>query len=228
MVGAPGGKGSGGKNAEVGGHAEVAEPTKLSAEDRIGTRDGGGEVDVNILAMAGVGDGVLFQAKGGNGEAVNYVLGVQAQIDLAIGGEYELGGDEVVGPTRIGGVEAKWIALTGSNEPRTGLAKGGVRAGVTEVPGELHACGFDLECGEVGASVASGGPEALGAERKKKKQKSKCSKGKIFDQTLGARFSTGFPLKEKAKNADEMSRGEEGQGNPKIEIEVLVESGAVS
>jgi hypothetical protein len=46
-------------------------------------RGGGGEVDVDGLA----GDGVLLEAHLGDGEAVDDVLGVEAEVDLAVGGE---------------------------------------------------------------------------------------------------------------------------------------------
>ena len=54
----------GGEDAEVGGHAEVAEAAELGAEDGVGAGLGDrGEVEVDGLA----GDGVLFEAHGGDG-----------------------------------------------------------------------------------------------------------------------------------------------------------------
>ena len=54
-------------------------------------------MDVDVLAMAGVGNGVLLEAEGGDSEAVDNVLRVEAKVNLATRRENELGGDEVVG-----------------------------------------------------------------------------------------------------------------------------------
>ncbi len=91
-----------GEDAEGGVHAVVAEAAELGAEDRVGSGGGGGEVDVDGLA----GDGVLFEAELGDGETVDDVLGVEAEIYFAVGGENEFGGDFVVGGVGVGGVDA--------------------------------------------------------------------------------------------------------------------------
>ena len=198
MVGEPGGEGVRGKDAEVGGHAEVAEAAELGAEDGVGAGSGGGEVNVDVLTVAGVGHGVLFEAEGGDGEAVNDILGVEAKVDLAACGKDELGGDEVVGSAGVGRVEAEGIAFAWGDELRARLAEGGVLAGIAEVPGELHTSGFDLERGEVGAGVAGGSPEALGTEGEEDEEEGQRGEGNIFDQRLIAGFSAGFPVKKQA------------------------------
>ena len=137
----------------------MAEAADLGAEDGVGAGRGGGEVDVDGLA----GDGVLLEAHLGDGEAVDDVLRAEAEVDLAVGGEHELGGDDVVGGVRVGGIEAEGVALAGGDELGMGDAEGGVGAGIAEVPGELHAGDLDLQRGEIGAGVTGGGPEALGA-----------------------------------------------------------------
>ncbi len=149
-----------GEDAEVGLHAVVAHAADLRAEDGVGAGGGGGEVDVDGLA----GDGVLLEAELGDEEAVDDVLRVEAEVDLAVGGEDELGGEDVVVAARVGGVDAEGVALAGGDEARVGAAEGGVLAGVAEVPGELHAGDLDLERGGVGAGVAGGGPEAFGVD----------------------------------------------------------------
>jgi hypothetical protein len=70
-------------DAEGGVHAVVAEAAELGAEDRVGSGSGGGEVDVNDLA----GNSVLFEAQLGDGEAVDDVLSVEAEVYFAIGGQ---------------------------------------------------------------------------------------------------------------------------------------------
>ena len=72
----------GGENAKGGVHAVVAEAAELRAEDCVGAGSGGGEVDVDGLA----GDGVLFEAELGDGEAVDDVLGVEAEIYFVVCG----------------------------------------------------------------------------------------------------------------------------------------------
>jgi len=136
----------------------VAEAAELGAEDGVGSGDGGGEVDVDSLA----GDGVLFETELGDGEAVDDVLGAEGKVNLAVCGEDELGGDDVVGGVGVGRVEAERIAFAGRDELRTSDAEGGVRAGIAEVPGELNSGDFDLESGEGRSGVARGGPEAFG------------------------------------------------------------------
>ncbi len=93
VLGEERGEVGGGDDFEVGGHAVVAGAAELGAEDGVGAGDGGGEVDVDVLT----GDGVLLDAQGGDGEAVDDVLGVEVEVDFAAGGEDEGGGDEVVG-----------------------------------------------------------------------------------------------------------------------------------
>ncbi len=72
-----------GDDAEGGVHAVVAEAAELGAEDGVGAGGGGGEVDVDGLA----GDGVLLEAEFGDGEAVDDVLGVEAEVYLAVCGK---------------------------------------------------------------------------------------------------------------------------------------------
>ena len=100
------------EDAEGGVHAVVAEAAELGAEDGVGAGGGGGEVDVDGLA----GDGVLFEAHLGDGEAVDDVLGAEAEVDFAVGGEDEFGGDFVVGGVGVGWVEAEGVAFAGGYE----------------------------------------------------------------------------------------------------------------
>src|ERR1700722_14831700 len=80
--------------------------------DRVGAGGDGGEGEVDGLA----GYGVLLETHLGDGEAVDDILGVEAEVDLAVGGEDELGGDLVVGGVRIIGVDAEGVAFSGGYE----------------------------------------------------------------------------------------------------------------
>src|SRR5580698_8711174 len=70
-------------DAESGVHAVVACAAELGAEDRVGSGDGRGEVEMDGLA----GEGVLLEAHLGDGEAVNDVLGIEPEVYLAAGRE---------------------------------------------------------------------------------------------------------------------------------------------
>ena len=67
-------------DAEGGIHAVVAEATELGAEDCVGARGGGSEVDVDDLA----GDSVLLKAEFGDGEAVDDILSVEAEVYFVV------------------------------------------------------------------------------------------------------------------------------------------------
>jgi hypothetical protein len=82
----------GGEDAEGSVHTIVAEAAELGAEDGIGARGGWGEVDVDGLA----GDSVLFEAELGDGEAVDDILGIEAEVYFAVRRQDEFGGDLVV------------------------------------------------------------------------------------------------------------------------------------
>ena len=199
----------------------MAEAAELGAEDGVGAGGGGGEVDVDGLA----GDGVLLEAHLGDGEAVDDVLGVEAEVYFAVGGEDEFGGDDVVGGVGVGGVEAEGIAFAGGDELGAGDAEGGVGAGVAEVPGELHAGDFDLEGGEGGSGVAGGGPEALGLMVRKAKRRARAASGRYSMRQRCGGF--GAAAGEEADEEDEVGESEEGEGDPEIEEEMVVERGAV-
>jgi hypothetical protein len=181
-------------------------------------------LDVEGLA----GDGVLFDAELGDGEAVDDVLGVEAEVDFAVGGEDQFGGDEVVGGVgirRIRGVEAEGVALGGGYELGVGDAEGGVGAGVAEVPGELDSGGFDLQGGEGGSGVASGSPEAFGFDGEGGEEDGKEGERKVFDAPEV--FLCWVAAGEETGHEDEVCESEEGEGDPEVEEEMMVERGAV-
>ncbi len=120
------------------------------------------------------GDGVLFETEFGDGEAVDDILGAEGKVDFAVGREDELGGGDVVGGVRIGGVETERVAFAGSYELGARDAEGGVGAGVAEVPGELNAGDFDLKGGERGSGVAGGGPETFGLDGEEGEEEGQC------------------------------------------------------
>jgi len=208
-------------DAEVGVHAVVAEAADLGAEDGVGPGEARGEVDVDGMA----GNGVLLEAHFGDGEAVDDVERVEAEVDLAIGGEDKLGGDEVVGAVRVGGVDAYGVAFFGGDELRTGDAEGGVGAGVVEVPGELDSGDFDLERGGRGSGVAGGGPEALGLDGEKGEEEGERGEGEILDAP--EIFLRGVAASEKANEEDQVREGEEAESDPETEQKLVVQRGAV-
>ena len=194
----------------------------MGAEDGVGAGEGGGEVDVNGLTW----DGVLLDAELGDGEAVNDVLRVDAEVDFAVDGEDELAGDEVVAAGGVGGVEAEGVACAGGDEAGIGAAEASVGTGVVEVPGELHAGDADLERGGVGAGVAGGGPEALGAEGEAGEEEGDEGEGDGFHEP-GTRLRRSAAAERDAGEEDRMGEGEESEGDPEIEQEVTVEGRAV-
>jgi hypothetical protein len=70
------------KDAQASVHAVVTETAELGAEDGVSSGGGRGEVDVDGLA----GNGVLFEAHLGDGEAVDDVLGPEAKVYFPVGG----------------------------------------------------------------------------------------------------------------------------------------------
>jgi hypothetical protein len=89
----------------------------------------------------------------------------------------------------------------------------------------LDSGGFDLEGGEGGSGVASGGPEALGFDGEGGEEEGECGEGKVFDapEIFLCRVAAG----EEADEKDEVCEGEEGEGDPEVEEEMVVECGAV-
>ena len=193
----------------------------MGAEDCVGAGGGWGEVDVNGLA----GDGVLFEAKFGDGEAVDDVLGVEAEVYFAVRGEDEFGGDLVVGGVGVGWIEAEGVAFAGGYELGPGDAEGGVGAGVAEVPGELDAGDFDLKRGEGGSGVAGGRPEPFGFDGEGGEEEGEGGEGKVFDapEILLLWVASG----EETEEEDEVCESDESEGDPEIEEELVVERGAV-
>ena len=177
------------------------------------------------------GDGVLLDAERGDGEAVDDVLRVEVEIDLATGGQDEGRGEDVVDPARVGGVDAEGIAGAGVGEARLNAAEGVVRAGIAEVPGELHASGFYLERGGVGAGVAGGSPQALGAQGEEREEEGEGSQREVFDEGGAAVVPrggvVGAAADEEPGEEDEVREKEQADGDPEVEGEMAVERGAV-
>ena len=195
----------------------MAEAAELRAEDGVGAGCGGGEMDVEGLA----GDGVLFEAGGlGDGEAVDDVLGVEAEVCFAVGGEDE---------SEVTSSSAEWGSVGSRLEGclRRGLrvavsdAEGGVGAGVAEVPGELDSGGFDLQGGEGGSGVAGGSPEALGFDGEGGEEDGKEGERKVFDAPE-VFLCSARRLARRPAEKDEVGEGEEGEGDPEVEEEMVV------
>ena len=62
------------------------------------------------------GDGVLLKAHAGDEESVDDVLGAQAEIDFAAGGENKIAADDVVVALWVVGIETEGIACSGVDE----------------------------------------------------------------------------------------------------------------
>ncbi len=211
----------GGKDAQHGVHAVVTEAADLRAED--GVVAGGGRREVDVAGLAG--DGVLFQAHLGDGESVDDIQGAEGEVDFAVRGEDEFGGDDVVGAVRVGGVEADGVALAGGDELGAGAAEGGVGAGVAEVPGELHAGDLDLKGGGRGSGVAGGCPETLGFDGEGGKEDSEDGQREVFDSPEV--FGFGGAAGEEADEEEKVREAQEGEGYPQIEEEVVIQCWAV-
>ena len=205
----------------------MAGAAELGAEDGVGSGYGGGEVDVNVFA----GYGVLLEPQGGDTEAVDDVLSVKVEVDLAVGGQDEGGGEDIVGAAGVGGVDAEGVAGAGVGELRAYAAEGVVGAGIAEVPGELHSGGLHLQGGGIGAGVAGGGPEAFGAEGEKGEEEGEGGQREVLDQGCPAVMLgggvVGTAADEEAGEEEEVGEGEEGDGDPEIEGEMAVERGTV-
>jgi hypothetical protein len=200
----------------------VAEAAELRAEDRVGAGSGGGEVDMNALA----GDGVLFEPQFGNGEAVDDVLRVEAKVYLAARGQNQFRENLIVGGVSIGGIETEWIAFASGDELRASDAEGGVRAGVAEVPRELHAGDFDLQGREGRAGVARSSPEALSFDGEGGEEECESGERKVLDAPEVGGFSAAS--REETGEEDEMREGEKRKSNPEVQEQMAVERGAVS
>jgi hypothetical protein len=221
MCGEPGCELVGWEDEEGGVHAVVAETAELSAEDGVGSGGGRGEVEVDGLT----GDGVLLEAHLGDGEAVDDVLGVEVEVDLAVGGEDELGRYFVIGGVGIGWVEAEGVAFAGGYQSEVGDAEGGVGTGVAEVPGELNSGDLDLEgCGG-GSGVAGGGPEAFGLEGEGGEEEGEGGEREVLDSPEAGWF--GVAPGDQADEEDQVGESQECESDPEVQEEVVIQCGAV-
>ncbi len=127
-------------------------------------------------------DGILLDAHLWNCEAVDNVLCAKVEIDLTVGWQDELRGNEVVGCVWIVLVKSKGISGGWVNQRRIRMTEGVVLPGIPEIPGELHAGDLNLESGGVRAGVAGSGPEALGADTEKSEEESERKDREGFDE----------------------------------------------
>ena len=113
------------------------------------------------------------------------------------------------------------MPVGGVSELGAGDAEGGVRAGVAEVPGKLHGGDFYLEGGGVCAGVAGGGPEALSADGKEGEEEGKGEERVELDAAQAAGLVA--MAEGKTGEQEKVDEDEQGEGDPEIEEEVLVE-----
>jgi len=141
-------------------HAGVTESANLAAEDGVVARGGGGELE----AAEHTGDGVLLEAHARDEEAVNHVEGAQAQVDGAVGGQDQDGGDDVVVAVRVVRIKAEGIACRCVDQSGADCSVDAIRARIAEVPLKLDAGDFDLDGVEGGRLFAASGPEMLAGD----------------------------------------------------------------
>jgi hypothetical protein len=127
------------------------------------------------------GDGILLQSHFGDGEAVNYVLGMESQVDRMSGWKYKFGGYEVVVSGFIGWVDAYRIPFTRCHKPGICPAETCVLSGIAKVPGKLHPGSVDLERGWIGSCVPDCGPEKLRLNGQADEEEDKEPERKILD-----------------------------------------------
>lgn len=202
-------------------HAIVTESAELSTENGIGSGSCRGEVDMDGLA----GDRVLFEAQLGDGETVDDVQCPKAEIDLAVGGKHEFGGHDIVFAMRVRGIDADGISFAGGDELRPRDAEDSIRAGIAEIPSELHPCNFDLKRGRRGSGVTAGGPKALGFDGKRGEEDREGREGDVLEAYEVSRLRVAT----EKQTGDEKNVRESGEGkdNPKVEEEMVVKRGAV-
>ena len=82
-----------------------------------------------------------------------------------------------------------------------------------------------MESGERGSGIAGGSPEAFGLDSQEGEENGEDGEGKVFDAPEVGGF--GASACEEADKEDEMREGEEGESDPEIEEEMVVECGAV-
>jgi hypothetical protein len=150
---------------------------------------------------------------------------MEGQVDLAICRKNELGGDEIVGGVRVGGVDANGISLGSRGEARLCCAEGGVGSGIAEVPGELEAGNFDLHGLGRGTSVAGLGPELFGANGERGEEDRQKGQRKVFDGPEMARL-TGSTQGETCEE-ENMCESGEAEDDPEIEQQVMIERRSV-
>ena len=170
----------GGKDAQHGLHAVVAEAADLRAEDGVVARALGREVDVLRLA----GDGVLLQAHLGDGEAVDDIDGAEGEVDFAAGGEDELRATMSSAPCGSAGSRPTGLPSAAIDELVARAAEGRVGAGIAEVPGELHAGDFDLQGVGSGAGVALAWPRGVGADSEQEEKRGEGEERKVLKREL--------------------------------------------
>ena len=188
----------------------MSKAAELRAEDCVGTGNGRSEVYVDVLAR----NGILLDAQCRDREAVDHVLRVQVQVDLAVERQDEFGGDEVVCATGVGGVDAEGIALAGRDQLGAGAAEGVVGAGIAEGPGELHAGGLDLQCREIGADVARSSPQALGSQGEEGEEQGEGGEWEVLNERLIAGF--GAAAERQPGEEDHVGQCEQRGGDPEV------------
>jgi hypothetical protein len=156
---------------------------------------------------------------------VDDVLGLKTKVYFFIGGQDQLGSDEVVDSVGVGWVETQGVTFAGGDQPGRCGAEGGVGARVSEVPGELDSCDLNLERGGIGPREAGGCPQALGLHGEGGEDESECGKRKVFDSPEFFGFRGASTKKPYEK--EEMRKAQEGEGYPQIEDEVLIQCCAV-
>ena len=138
-----------------------------------------------------------------------------------VGGQDQLGGDEVVGSMGIGWVDADGVPLAGSDQLGLSGAEGGVGAGVAEIPGELHSCDLNLKSGWVGSYVARSCPKALGFYGKSGEEDGEDSQREVFNSPEV--FGFGGAATQQPYQEEDVRKAHEREGYPQIKKEVAIQ-----
>src|SRR5205085_10105166 len=119
----------------------------------------GGEVHVDEQAR----NGILLEATFRHEEIVDHVDGPQGDVQLLIYRKHQGAGDDVVFSGGIVGIDAQGVAGGGIFQFGLAGAVVAIRAGIAEVPLELHSGDLDLLSAGSGALKAGLGPN-LGSQ----------------------------------------------------------------
>ena len=212
----------GGKDAERGLHAVVAEAADLGAEDGVVAGSCG------VKWMCCVSPGMAFCFRRISGMANPWMTSTARRVRSTsrLAGRTSCGRTMSSAPCGSVGSRPRGLPSAAETSSLRVRPKVGVGAGVAEVPGELHAGDFDLQGGGRGSGVTLGGPERVGADSEQEEKRREGDEWKVLKREL-MDWAVCAAVRDYADDKQNVREGEEAEGNPEIEEEVCVESAAV-